>query len=691
MPSPSLLEMVGAPKVRQQKFAPIYIRRFFTGLYTNRSPLLPPGSRVDERFYGGRPDALLDGLNIELSSAGILQRRPGFVAYSTATLPNPAQAFYSWRNLAGSLFLVASCSDGVYSLSPTAASKIFSKTGAAQANFLSVGNWCYFGDGTDLGKWNGTVAEKWGISSPATAPTLGFASAGAVWAANTAYALNATITDPFQNTQKCTAAGTSGANAPTWQRGPGQTTSDGTAVWTNEGHNSSAGVFEQSGASYLYCYRNSTTGHYSTASPVSAGTGQQANQNITVQGAYSTDQQVDQVAVFRTADGGSTWLYLAEVANNSAGGTWSFVDTNADSVLNPLIAAPIDHANDPPPTGLLAPAYHAGRAWGAVGNSVYYSGGPDTVVGNGNEAFPPANVFQFPSQVMRLVPYSGGLLVFTVDQTYCIRGVDATSFYVQLYIDDLGISSYNALDTLGSTIYAFTTDRQFVAISASGVLEVGFPIGNLLEQLTPANVRIACHIAGSSDKAVYLADGAATIYRLNPNQQPEGGAAWSAKAQPLGGVGAIGSVETVPGTRNLLMTAPSGANLPILGRSLNTFSDNGTAYPAWLVQGSITLANPGQLAEVQSLTLEAAAVGTAPEPAVLLDEIGGSFTGLAASVPDPPQLGASSSMTSQRFYMSQNAEPTVCRHMQIEVAFATEAAQSQLIGLSIFGAQFSTG
>ena len=41
------------------------------------------------RFMGGRPDALIDGLNVELTNKLTLARRPGLTAFSTATYPTP--------------------------------------------------------------------------------------------------------------------------------------------------------------------------------------------------------------------------------------------------------------------------------------------------------------------------------------------------------------------------------------------------------------------------------------------------------------------------------------------------------------------------------------------------------------------------------------------------------------------------
>src|ERR1700752_1783562 len=122
MAEPSVLQLAGAQLDKPQKHIPLYINRWFTGWVTQRNPFVQPNGRADYRFYGGRPDALLDGLNIEVSNSGTLKRRPGFTAYTTATFTNALLSGYSWFQLtqAGTtnLFLMVSNSTNVYSVTP---------------------------------------------------------------------------------------------------------------------------------------------------------------------------------------------------------------------------------------------------------------------------------------------------------------------------------------------------------------------------------------------------------------------------------------------------------------------------------------------------------------------------------------------------------------------------------------------
>src|SRR6266566_4796795 len=90
----NLFQAHGAQPNKQPKFTAIFIDRAFTGLYTQRAVLHDPSDVYTARYYGGRPDALLGGRNVELTNRLTLQRRPGHVTFSTATYPTaPLRAF----------------------------------------------------------------------------------------------------------------------------------------------------------------------------------------------------------------------------------------------------------------------------------------------------------------------------------------------------------------------------------------------------------------------------------------------------------------------------------------------------------------------------------------------------------------------------------------------------------------------
>ncbi len=93
----TLLEANGGGPQKQPKYVPIFMDRAFTGLYTQRAILHDPSDVYTARFYGGRPDALLTGRNVELTNRLTLQRRPGMSQFGGGSLystaPNRAFSF----------------------------------------------------------------------------------------------------------------------------------------------------------------------------------------------------------------------------------------------------------------------------------------------------------------------------------------------------------------------------------------------------------------------------------------------------------------------------------------------------------------------------------------------------------------------------------------------------------------------
>lgn len=199
---------------------------------------------------------------------------------------------------------------------------------------------------------------------------------------------------------------------------------------------------------------------------VNIDTGEPANSTFTV---------VNGAGVTATGQSGTA------TTPSPGSGTWALKDVAADTDLNEFILAPVNHANDPPLYNMIAMAYHLGRIFGAVGNTVYYSGGPDTLTGDGNQAFPPLNYFRFPSAVRRMVPCALGLLVYTISDIFLIQGAGTVNspLYPVPYILGVGLESYWELAINGSLIYFKSSDGQVLSLNPSaGMEQVGFPIGD---------------------------------------------------------------------------------------------------------------------------------------------------------------------------------------------------------------------
>jgi hypothetical protein len=464
----------------------------------------------------------------------------------------------------------------------------------------------------------------------------------------------------------------------------------------------------------------SLTGAVSSASPVFTITGADTGAVNTLTGFGSLDPQVDTIVIWRDADGGgpSALFELTEIPNpppiNGLPGQWKFQDflpdipTTIGGVLYPgldeLIPAPIDDVNDPPPAGFVPHVFNFNRIFGAVGSQVFFSGGPDTQVGNPNECFNPADELLFLAPVTRMVRTSQGPVVtFTTDSVDIILGGPSTSsFYTTNMIPTIGLPGFNALDVQGGEIIFFGSDFQLHTISPSlNFGETGFPIADQLANLpvsgvsdatwNPATAYVAAHQA-KLDTAVFLADGITGFYRMNP--YTVGGIStdptWSPFAAITNGCTMVESVETSPGIRQLLV-GPTGSG-KLLYRDLTVFTDNGTPYDAFFTVGSLILCKPGQIAALRFFEGDFSSSVTSSTMTVkyLLNEISGSFsTMLGPPVNDPPgiygDVFAPTSYSPLRYYFASNASLALARHMQLTVDFGATSTNDQIFNFTLNG------
>jgi hypothetical protein len=492
------------------------------------------------------------------------------------------------------------------------------------------------------------------------------------------------VVDSNGNIQNIIVAGKSGVVAPAWATAQGTTTKDNTLTWSNGGPFSTAGT---AAWLYGYSYRNSITGEVTTMTPFSLPITVAASMLIAVQGVGSADTQFDLIDIYRTAQGGATPLLLDQIQNPGAV-TWTYNDGNFDNALNLLIQGQQANTNDPPPTGLVNLSYHLQRIFGSVGNTLYYSAGPDTFTGNGNSCFPPANNFIFPSAIIRTWSTPIGLLVFTVSHIYIVlgQGSSTSGFYAVKFLEGIGLLSYDAFTVNGTTAYLLTTALKVISLDpGAGVIEVGFPIGDLLlSQFSASTAYLTWHEASSGDTALFAADGLTGWYRMSSNPAPETGIVWSPKAAIMGGAKAVQSIETAPGVNNLLVGPVTSG--PILKRDASVNTDNAVLYPWTFTVGSIVMAQAGSIAEIAFFTVDSVKVGTRPTLGLLLDEISGAFDTLTWNTTDPPILPASSTLYSSRYWCSQSMSPTYCRHFQLQVSFAAEDAHNEILAYTTYGA-----
>ena len=530
------------------------------------------------------------------------------------------------------------------------------------------------------------------------------------WQKNTTFTLpNSTITDANNNTEAPYRTGVSGAVAPTFSTGLNQLTLDNpNLIWINKGPASAPapGTISALAGGYQYTVAlvNTATDTVSNGSPLSPTTGDFFGAaGVTITGGLpslaSIDPQADYVAIFRTTDGQTTPFLIPGTGNSLYTVPLSqylqdgYLDTANDTELNNEIQAPIAGENTPPANGAKNLTYHLSRIFFSVGNTVYWTSGPDSPVGNGVEGVAPANTQVFPSLVTRIVPTTVGAFIFTVSDIYVIVGQGTASNPIQPaypYLQGIGLLNFNALDINGAEMGFYSSDKRFIILDpASGPSDVGFNIGNLLagSSWSPTAVYVTYHASGE-DAAWFLSDGSTGWYRVSPTPAPEQGVTWSPFATIVGGVKAVQSIETSPGVHKLLSGPVTSG--PILNRDITVWQDNGNNYSWFATVGSHVLANPGQLAEVAFITLDSVATGSKLSLSVVTDECVPYYTGpfypLLESVEDPPTLPPSVSTYAQRFYLAQTDEPAVCRHLQYRIDASAENFQNEVMTCTIFGA-----
>lgn len=599
------------------------------------------------------------------------------------------------------------------------------------------GNVMASGQPVGTGGFSGNIEPTWPAFTLADAPAYPSVTESAgllqwnnlgpaadfAWFSGTNYTLpNTTIVDPNGFKQGPYETGRTATSAPTFSVTLNALTADPNPnlQWINQGKSTAppAGSISTTNGGWVYAVSlvNTLDDTVSNATPISAPTGNftgaigvRIPPGAGLGNIQNIDPQADYVAIWRSTDGQSQPFLIPGNNDYSLPVTiplgqyllFGYFDTTPDTGLNNLIEAPILGQNTPPAKGAANLTYYLNRIFYSVGNVVDWTSGPDTPAGNGFNGSSPLNFDEQQSLVHRIVPTTGGAVVFTVSDINLITS-STTSAGTTInpavpFVEGVGLSSYNALDTNGALIGFFSTDNQFLILDpANGVSSSGFPIGDQFrlnngapgQSWNPANVYVAWHVNGE-DQAWYVADGKYGWYRLMATPAPEsGGFTWSPFATIVPGCKCVQSIETSPGVHNLLLGPVSSGH--ILARNLNSNLDGTMTYPASAIIGSAVLAQPGQYAVVAFITTESVRVGTPLVLGMLVDEAFPYYTGpfdlLKNWKQDPPNLRPSLSIYGQRFYLSELEEDAaMMRHCQMQVTWAAENIPNELLTLTIFG------
>lgn len=598
----------------------IWIQRWMTGLVTQRSPLFTPISAMGLQFIS-RMDALIDGQNMEISPLMTLIRRPAYPRFSNTAFGagDIPLNFYSFQNTSGTIYPLVDTTNHVYNFSTTMNTAVLTKTGGAgRGDFLRVGDYVYYCNGVDLLFWDGSTWRKWGIVGPAAAPSV-----------------------------------TPGAGT----------------------------LNPQTGYQYVVCYVNTITGHVSAASPFSTNTGCQTAMNFTIGYTASPDPQVNAIWIFRTADGGGLYYFLASVAN----ATSTYVDSIPDTGLNTFIVAPIAPNNAPCPAGSSLVCWFDGRPWVASKNLVYWAQGPQTKTGVGEQSFNlTTNFFKLPIQVTGFAPTTQGLLIFTRDTIWAVTGTGGV-YFINPWQKNLGIRNPNAVAQDGDLIFFVTTRGQCFMLGSS-LSEIGQPIRQQIALMNAANVSIDIHRSGQ-DEGFFVSDGVSKIFRYSMTFSN-----WDTKAVPVQGAGVLKSIETSDSIWTLLLGSTTAAKY-IGGRNPTNWTDDGGTYACSATVGSIIIGPPGSKNNIEAITLSATKVGNYPSVAVLPQEIsatnGAAFANLPNPVAEPPNLPESLTLWTRRHYLKSgstpqgNPIPQQMEHLQVKVSFIAENYPSEVLAMGI--------
>jgi hypothetical protein len=536
------------------------------------------------------------------------------------------------------------------------------------------------------------------------------------WLPSTSYQLYNCIIDTNQNLQMTNSGGTSGATPPaSWATATGSSTTDGGVTWVCIG----PGVTITT-ASVQYAFStHAVDGSVSSASPTATIQGpilgKPTGPYLQLGGFATGLQQLDQYWIWRTPQGQSQLVF--EDAIPIDGGFLAYkefgvpdISSNGSGALNPFISAPVAHSNDAPPANMTGFAYHLQRIWGFRGNTVSWSGGPDTVTGNGNTAWPPLNSFTFQALVVRLLPITvqnGALLVFTTSGIKIILGTGTLNnpFYATSFVEKINLANYNAMDVLGTEIFLMESNLKVSTLRIeypfdpqSGYAEIGFPIGDQFLKVTTggysaplfsaAGTFLSWNIQSTKETAMYVADGNVGWFRLSAVNPPESGWIWTPFAAITNGTSAVQSVETSPGVFNLLMGPATAGPIRMRDSTGTVWTDVGTPYPSWDAKGVNLLCATGQWSEVAHISAKSMAVGARPAVSVLLGEINPSterpWNVLEVTSPDPPSTPRSKSVFSDRYALAQNGVADEGDCILTKFDYGMQAFGDELLDWGIF-------
>lgn len=302
--------------------------------------------------------------------------------------------------------------------------------------------------------------------------------------------------------------------------------------WTASNHPVAVNMFW----GYTYAYKT-ITGHLTNRAAVETNpdnlpsyTGPFTNliPKLTVQGLADTTN-FPTIVIYRTTDGGGTYMKLDEITNTGGGSITYFdnsrtstagdLDPIADKDLNSQELAPSLNSNSPPPavlaplvTGVAQPAASTpliawqGRIWLAIGNTLFYSANEELSVGIPEESWPTGqfgNFFRYNNPITNLEATSNTLYVVTSSVVHEITGSTKQTFSSRPVVKNVGGASGQprAITTYGDTLVWLTNDYRIAILQGSNFRTISEPLGtDYIDTLTSPSIKIDLKYWAYTDK-----------------------------------------------------------------------------------------------------------------------------------------------------------------------------------------------
>lgn len=565
-----------------------------------------------------------DGSNVMTSVNNTAERRPGFPVYTTDAFTFNIKRFFAWKRWGGDWYVMANTTSATTGTSQVRKQQVgtdsdlsnivFTSSVDTAFDFVVSNNTTYYGNGEDMRKYNATTESKWGIATPAAVVTTSLITSGS---------LTSTI-----------------------------------------------------GYLYVACFKNSTTGHVSSPSPVLAARVSATSQNINVSGNTSTDPQVDQVALFRTTDGGS--IYFEHPSSPVAYATWvasGLTDSSADTALT-SVQAPLHGFNNPPPRGKSC-VWYAGRIWTTSSDRVNFSGFEEINIGVKEEAWPEFNFYPMGAETTGLGVTENALMMFTANDVFRLTGDSLDTFRRETAFRNAGTYQHPTITGNGK-IVAWLDAKNVIRITDGySMEEISIPIRPDIKSIVQASAQMAFYDNGIYQWLVLMDGGAGKlrVYDLDTGQ-------WMVPWD-ISNITAIHQGDTAQGTVKLFL---GRAGKP-LALNATAYADETVAYSAYLTTNAFSLlpeAPPSAMANFERIVVERDAHAIS-SIGLLVDEDPGtgspSFTSLNGPIAPTNQTQGTNLV--EDGYWSLDNIPSVSRYASAKISWTASAQNFRLYSVDV--------